>query len=67
MGRAIATAAARVAGRLRRELPDTRPAEVLAAVDERDFPAVASHLLDEARDELEAREALVVAEMERRS
>lgn len=67
LGRAVATAAERVASRLDGGLPDARPAEVLAAVDDRDFDAVASHLLDEARDELATREALVVAEMERRA
>lgn len=67
LGRAVATAAERVARRLRGELPDPRPAEVLAAVDERDFESVASHFLDEARSELAEREALISAEIERRA
>lgn len=67
LGRAVATAAERIAHRLNRDLPDARPAVVLAAIDERDFAAVAARLLDDARAELAAREALIAAELERRA
>ena len=42
------------------------PKEVLAAVDGQDLHAVAAHLLDEARDELAEREALIESELGRR-
>jgi hypothetical protein len=66
LARAVSMAAERIARRLHGVLPDPDPAEVLAAVDDADLPAVAGNLLDEARAELTEREKLIDAELDRR-
>ena len=67
LGLAVAMAGERIARRLKDgELPIVNPAAVLAAVDNKDFAAVATHLLDKTRAELKEREALVEAEIMRR-